>query len=317
LQFFLAWKAQQVQHPGKKSEVGIILSGPQGAGKTIEPLWYVESVLGRNVALQTGEVQSILGKHSTSLQNKVLCLLDEANYDALKPYTDVIKNLMTGPTLDLNPKNKDAYTTRNLVNLLLTTNNDKSVYLEAGDRRWVVLELNDSRKGDTAYFDELGENLNDTTARAFYQYLMKFDLSNYGNFQAKRPHTQLYRQTIEGNLSAFLNFLSHECMSHAGEKPLSLPAENEVGCSTEKPESFLSGTMFDNLMKWAAGANSDTIGYTTTMFGKDFTQLMKKEDTGVTKKRGMLKGKSGWIYTIEWCKLEKCLRRYDLFNNSV
>jgi hypothetical protein len=317
VQFILAWKAQQVQHPGKKSEVGLIFSGPQGAGKTIEPLWYLESVLGRNVALQTGKIKSILGEHSTALQNKVLCLLDEANYEALKPYNDEIKNLMTGPTLDLNPKNKDAYTTRNLVNLILTTNNDKSVHLEAGDRRWAVFECSDSKKGDTAYFDELGKHLNDRTARAFYQFLLNFDLSDYGNFQAKRPHTQLYKEMKEGNLSVFNTFLSHECISYAGEKPLFSPAENEVGCATEKPESFLSGAMFDNLIKWAAGANFDTIGYTSTMFGKDFTQLMKKNDNGVTKKRGVLKGKSGWIYTIEWSKLEKCLRRHGLFNNSV
>jgi len=37
----------------------------------------------------------------------------------------------------------------------------------------------------------------------------------------------------------------------------------------------------------------------------------------VTKKRGMLKGKSGEIYTIEWSKVEKCLRSHGLFNNSV
>jgi hypothetical protein len=314
VQFFLAWKAQQVQHPGEKSEVGIILSGPQGAGKNITTSWYQESILGTGVSKQTGTVRSILGKHSTALQNKVLCLFDEANYESLKPYTDEIKNMMTGPTLDIDPKFKDPYPTRNLLNLLFTTNNDKSVHLEAGDRRWAVFECNDSKKGDTAYFDELGKHLNDRSARAFYQFLLKFDLSDYGNFQAKRPHTQLYNQMKEGNLSAFHNFLSHECMRHAGETPLFLPVENEVGCSTEK---YLSTPLFEKFKTWAGEANFEIGSYNSTNFGYDFTKLMKKEDTGVTKKRGMLKGKSGDIYTIEWSKLEKCLKRHGLFNNSV
>jgi hypothetical protein len=226
--------------------------------------------------------------------------------------------------LDLNPKNKDAYTTRNIVNLLLTTNNDKSVHLEAGERRWVVFECNDSKKWDTAYFNELLKNLNDRTARAFYQFLMNFDLSDYENFQAKRPHTQLYNQMKEGSLSGFHTYLSHECMRYVGEKPLFSPVENEVGCSTEKsektpekPEACLSSSMFAKFKIWAGDANFEIGSYNTTNFGADFTQLMKKNDTGVTKKRGVIKGVSGVIYTIEWSKLDKCLRRYGLFNNSV
>jgi hypothetical protein len=320
VQFCLAWMAQQVQKPAEKSGVGIILSGPQGAGKNIIHEWHVKSVLGTDVAKQTGELQSILGKHSTALQNKVLCLLDEANYETLKPYNDVIKNLMTGPTLDLNPKNKDAYITRNLINLMVTTNNDKSVHLEVGERRWVVFECNDSKKHDTAYFNLLSKNLNDTTARAFYQYLLKFDLSDYGNFQAKRPHTQLYNQMKEGNLSVFYTFLSHECMRYAGETPIFPPVENEVGCSTETPkktpektESCKSSSIFAKLREWAGDANFDIGSYKITNFGLDFKNLMKKKDNGVDKKRTG----TGWTYIIDWLKLEKCLKRNGLFNNNV
>jgi hypothetical protein len=321
VQFFLAWKAHQVQKPADKSEVGIILSGPQGAGKSIESLWYVESVLGKSVAMQTAEVQSILGPHSTSLQNKVLCLFEEANYETLKSYTDVIKNLMTGPTLKLNPKLKDAYETRNLVNLLVTTNNGKSVHLEAGDRRWVVFECNDSKKNDTAYFDELVKHLkDDRTARAFYQFLLKFDLSDYGNFQAKRPHTQLYTEMKEGNLSAFYSFLSHECGRNLGEKTLFSPVENEVGCSTEKPEktpekseTCTASLMFAKFKKWAEDANFTIGSYNTVNFGLDFKDLMKKTATGVTKKKGV----AGNLYTIDWRELKECLRRDGLFNTSV
>jgi hypothetical protein len=316
VQFLLAWLARHLQDPANKTEVGIILTGAHGAGKDIIFTWYIEFLLGTDVGLQIGKASHILGDHATALQNKVLCVLDEANFATLKPHVDLLKDVITGKTLQLNPKGKDMFVTRSIVNLLLTTNHDEPIPLDVGDRRWMALECNDSKKDDTAYFDELGKNLNDTTARAFYQYLLKFDLSDYGNFQAKRPHTQIYNQMKEGNLSVFHSFLSHECMRCAGEKPLFSPDENEVGCSTEKlekSETCTADAMFAKFMKWAADANFETNSFNKTNFGLDFKKIMKKLDTGVTKKRVA----SAWMYTIEWSKLEKCLKRYGLFNTNV
>jgi hypothetical protein len=323
-QYLLAWLAQHLQDPARKTEVAIILTGAHGSGKDIIFTWYIEFLLGTDVGLQIGRASHILGDHATALQNKVLCVLDEANFATLKPHVELLKDVITGKTLQLNPKGKDMFVTRSIVNLLLTTNHDEPIPLDAGDRRWMALECNDSKKGDTAYFDGLGKNLDDTTARAFYQYLLKFDLSDYGNFQAKRPHTRIYQEMMESNLSVFHNFLSHECMRNLGEKPMFSPVENEVGGSTEKPEKTpekpepcTSGGIFAKFKSWAGDANLGIDAYAKTRLGKDFTNLMKKNDSGVTKKRSTLKGVSGNIYTIEWSKLEKCLKRYGLFNSNV
>ena len=315
--YLLAWKAQQIQKPATKSEVGIILSGPQGAGKNIETSWFADSVLGSNAAYTTSKIQQILGKHSTVLQNKVHVVLDEANYEALKPFADGIKDLMTGKTLALDPKYKDAFTTRSLVNFTLTTNNAKSVHLEAGDRRWVVLEVNDSRKGDTAYFDALAKHLkNDKVARGFYQYLLKFDLTEYGNFQAKRPHTRLYEEMKEENLSTFHSFMSHECIRCAGEKPMFSPVANEVGCceeKTKKTPEYPATAFFETFKTWAAAANHDIGPYTRSKFGLDLGGLMKKTDSGVVKKRNG----QHIVYSVEWSTVEKCLKLHGLFNTNV
>ena len=130
----------------------------------------------------------------------------------------------------------------------------------------------------------------------------------------------------EGNLSAFHSFLSHECVRCTGEKPLFSLVENEVGCSIgplgplekpektpEKSESCTAAAMFAKFMKWGGDANFEIGSYNSTNLGRDFTNLMKRQDHGVTKK----KSAAGNLYVIEWSKLEKCLRRYGLFNNNV
>jgi hypothetical protein len=228
--------------------------------------------------------------------------------------------------LQVNPKGKELFVTQSIVNLVFTTNYDDPVPMAPGDRRWVAFGCNDSKKGDTAYFNLLGKSLNDTTARAFYQFLLKFDLSGYENFQDERPHTQLYNEMKEGNLSAFNSFLSHECVRYAGARQLFSPVENEVGCSTgplgplekpektpEKSESCTAAAMFAKFMKWVGDANFEIGSYNSTNLGLDFKNLMKRKDNGVTKKRIG----SAQTYTIEWSKLEKCLKHSGLFNNNV
>jgi hypothetical protein len=297
-EYFLAWLAQQVQHPAHKSGVGLVLIGDQGVGKSIIINWYIQYLLGTDVGLQTGNASHILRAHgglSTVLQNKVLCVLDEADPAALERHVFEIKDLMTSPTLSFKPMNKEPYEMPNTVNIMITTHEKNPFLLMASDSRFVVFECNDSKKGDFAYFDSLDKNLNDRTVRAFYQFLLKFDLSDYGNFWAKRPETQTHRRHLK--IPLLYNFLSRECINRAGGEP----------------ETCEKVVMLEKFKKWAGDANFEIGSYTATHFGNDFNSLMKKVESGVDKKRTA----KGHAYTINWTKLGLCLQRHGLFIANV
>jgi hypothetical protein len=322
VQYLIAWFAQQVQDPAHKSQVGILLLGDQGVGKDIIPSWYIKKLLGTDVGLQVGRVNHLFGEYSTSLQNKVLCVLDEADPATLKPHMSKLKDMITAETMSFNPKGKKEYITDNVFTVLITTNDKNNpVPLEPTDRRFVAFACKDSKRGDTAYFNELGKHLNDTTARAFYQFLLNIDLSEYGSFQAKRPESEMYRRLKQMNIPLFYNFLSHECARHAMDKPLFPPAENAVGCSTEKPEKTPekpefcpSKQTFEKLSAWAKDAKEkDADSYNLTNFGLDFKNLIDKEDSGVIKQ----KTAKALGYNIKWDTLKECLERLGLFNNNV
>jgi hypothetical protein len=298
VQYQLAWWAQQVQDPANKTGVGIIYMGDQGVGKDIVTEFVVEKVFGTDVATQCDEVTHLFEKHSLERENKVFCVLDEASGATIKPYIPNIKATMVAPRMSFNAKFGGIYKLLCIINYMFTSNDTLPMPIEASDRRMVVFQCNNSKKGNTGYFNALGRALaNPRTARAFFQFLQNFDLSDYGNFQAKRPETAMYRRLKEMAIPLFYNFLSFQC----GQQALKYSVHGAT-------------FIFDGLKKWADEANIDRRSYTFTRLGLDFSYLMENyADHGVTKKKTC----KGNQYSFEWAKLEACLKHYNLFNSNV
>jgi hypothetical protein len=299
VQFQLAWFARQVQDPANKTGVGIIYMGDQGVGKDIVTEFIVEKVFGTDVATQSGEVTHLFEKHSLERENKVLCVLDEASGAKVKEYIPNIKATMVAPRISFNAKFGAIYKLLCIINYMFTSNDTLPMPIEASDRRMVVFQCNNSKKGDTGYFNKiLRSAANPRAARAFFQFLQKFDLSGYENFQACRPETAMYRRLKEMSLSLFYQFMSFKCVQQAD-------FEYDVQGATY---------IFDSLKEWADGANIKRSDYTKTQLGLDFAHLMENyADHGVTKNRRS----SGMQYRIEWAKLEACLKRYSLFDSNA
>jgi hypothetical protein len=299
VQFQLAWFARQVQDPANKTGVGIIYMGDQGVGKDIVTEFIVEKVFGTDVATQSGEVTHLFEKHSLERENKVLCVLDEASGATVKEYIPNIKATMVAPRISFNAKFGAIYKLLCIINYMFTSNDTLPMPIEASDRRMVVFQCNNSKKGDTGYFNTiLRSAANPRAARAFFQFLQKFDLSGYENFQACRPETAMYRRLKEMSLSLFYQFMSFKCVQQAD-------FEYDVQGATY---------IFDSLKEWADGANIKRSDYTKKQLGLDFAHLMENyADHGVTKNRRS----SGMQYRIEWAKLEACLKRHSLFDSNA
>ncbi|KAJ1496098.1 hypothetical protein T484DRAFT_1605105, partial [Baffinella frigidus] len=176
----LAWWARQVQDPSNKTGVAIVLMGDQGAGKDIVAEMVVARVFGLDVATQNNDADILFGKHSLERENKVLCVLDEADAASLNPYMPHIKGSMVSSKMTFNPKNGTIYNLNCNINYMYTSNKQIPVPIEASDRRYVVYHVNNSKKGNTEYFNNLLKTtFNPRAARAFFQFLQKFDLSGY------------------------------------------------------------------------------------------------------------------------------------------
>jgi hypothetical protein len=86
-----------------------------------------------------------------------------------------LNGLITGNNLQYEERRKDPTTIRNLVNVYMTTDNTTS-----GDVSWKYALFEAGGRPDVEYLSALCEHLaRPEVARAFYQYLMARDLSEF------------------------------------------------------------------------------------------------------------------------------------------
>jgi putative DNA primase/helicase len=217
--WLLDYLANMVQRPHMKSNVAISLYGNQGCGKGIIFEFFCISVLGMACSFQTANPENdILGRFSNGYVNKVLIQVDEVK--SLHDYGDKLKNLITNPTLNYEKKGKDIIVVKNLSNLIFTSNNENALNVPADDRRFVLFRCSSVYKGDTAYFNLLGNHLQQAdVARGFYQFLMGRDLSRYTyDFQSTKPITAYYKESQIASIEVVDLFFSAKVNSCDLEK---------------------------------------------------------------------------------------------------
>jgi hypothetical protein len=263
LEFLVAWLAQQIQDPADITRVAIVLQGKQGVGKNMIFDFYINRVLGAGsqnnpidgAGYRTAKPsKDVFEKHSTSQQNKLFIMVDEIHGDEMRPLMNMLKDRITGATVNINPKNKNEYTVRNLCNFMFTTNDMNPLRLESEERRFVVFGC---KKGNAEYFKGLETHLcRDDVARAFLQYLRKVDVRKFLPFEAHRPQTEAYFTMQRRGIPLFYKFLSYvvtrelrKPKSSSSSKPTLLPLDRP-SLAALKGEDMKVKKFFNEFVEW-------------------------------------------------------------------
>ncbi len=155
--WLIGWMAQMIQTPQRKLGTGICLIGNQGTGKSV-----VGAVLGKLLGPHYRQVASgglVTGRFNRHLAALILLQCDEAVFAGDKPATNVLKDLVTSSSLQLEAKGVDVCEVPNYIRLLLTTNSDWALNAAAEERRFCVIRVGDQRQQDTNYFSKMFEQL--------------------------------------------------------------------------------------------------------------------------------------------------------------
>lgn len=201
------WISFIIRNPGKKTGTALILKGPQGIGKgTFADV--LSKLLDGYVSPNITNMDELTGSFNTAIEGMTLCFCNElknvgeervANFDGLK-------SLITDYRIRYNEKGIPRRTGENVANFVFMTNNAYPVKIEVDDRRYVVLEVNDAKRGDYDYWTKFNAEIDRDD---FIQAIMYDYVNNYDDSYKIReiPNTEGRKDLINASKSPIVTMI--------------------------------------------------------------------------------------------------------------
>lgn len=202
-EYVVAWMADIVQRPRSKPGVAIVLRGRQGTGKSMacEEFGKLFGIHFVSVA----QAKQVLGRFNAHLKHALVVLAEEAFWAGDKEAEGVIKDLITGHQMRIEPKGKDIFTVNNYLRLLVCSNHEWVIPAGMEERRFLVLDVADRQCQNRSYFGDLLKAMVSGGREALLHFLLHHDLS--GIDVGRAPHTNALQENKIHSLSVVERFL--------------------------------------------------------------------------------------------------------------
>jgi hypothetical protein len=180
-----AWLARIVQEPGsERPGTAVVLRGGQGTGKGMF-VSHFGKIIGPHFVHLTHQEQ-LTSKFNNQLKDALVVYADEACYPGDKSAVGRLKGLVSEHTITIEPKGVNAFQVANHVNLLMASNENWVIPADWDDRRFLVLEVSDSRKQDHVYFHALKAQMENGGLAAWLHHLLSVDTHGQNLHQPPR-----------------------------------------------------------------------------------------------------------------------------------
>jgi len=174
--FVRKWLAYIFQYPDEV-HTALVLVGSQGVGKNsfVEPLGVL---LGSHYVL-LNSLSELLSHFNYHLKHAVLIHANESLWGGNRKELGTLKGMITEKTCLIEGKGKDRIMLKNFKHVILSSNEDWPVHLDADDRRFFVLNVSEGHKEDFSYFESIQKQLENGGYGALLYDLLNENLTNF------------------------------------------------------------------------------------------------------------------------------------------
>ena len=163
--YVLDWCADLFQFPGNPKGVAIVMRGDEGTGKGT-----FANTIGMMCAPHYTHLideNHLTGQFNSHMAESVVVFADEITWGGNRKTAGKLKGLVTEKYLLLERKGIDAISQRNMVHMLIASNSEWVVPAGINSRRWLVLDVNSSKRSNRKYFNRINDELDGGGREAF------------------------------------------------------------------------------------------------------------------------------------------------------
>lgn len=242
--YVVRWIAFMLQSPGVQPEAAIVFRGSEGTGKGT--LGRVLMRLAGSHGITVSSPKQLAGNFNAHLRNAVFVFADEALWPGDKEAEGTLKQLVTEPVISFEQKGKDVIQGRNLVHLMMASNEEWVVPAGKDARRFAVFDVADARRNDRAFFKRLHSQMNHGGLAGMLYDLLAMDLTGWHPSQGI-PKTQALAEQKLMSLDPASRFWME--VLQRGEIDLIGPDKWAAGSITLRDERTTLIEDFDRFLK--------------------------------------------------------------------
>lgn len=172
----LAWLADLVQHPERQAEVALVMRGTRGTGK---------GVFGRAIGhvcsphfVHVANPRHLLGNFNAHLQDAIVVFADEVFLAGDQQAEGVLKMIITEPMIPIERKHRDVVSSKNVIHLIIASNDTWVVPAGHDERRYAVLDVAPTHAQDHGYFEAIDQELRNGGYAAMLYDLQRLSFSD-------------------------------------------------------------------------------------------------------------------------------------------
>ncbi len=173
--FLIALMAHSIQHPSERIGICIVMRGDEGTGKGTFAKEYGALFGPHFITISNGK--HLVSHFNAHFQEVLIVFADEAFWAGDKECEGILKSLITDDKMMVERKGIDAQQVQNNLRFVIATNNSWAVPAGLKARRFLVLDVSDTRRQDTDYFGKIAKQMVSGGREALMHYLRNYDLS--------------------------------------------------------------------------------------------------------------------------------------------
>lgn len=233
-EYIINYCAHLIQKPEDRPDVAILLNGVQGTGKdTLIDI--LQNIIGKKYVMRTSRMDDVFGNFNFGVKNKLIIQLNEMEGANGIKYEQVLKDLITADSVNVNEKNTKQYAIQNLARVWIFSQSQNPIQINMGNRRFFAAETaTEQEKKPLSYFRKLHKLIkNDDFLENIYSYLSTKDITDFDPRQI--PETKRMRIMKEHSVNPIYFFLCDNFTTENTTTPtkLFLSRFNEF-CLTER-----------------------------------------------------------------------------------